>query len=300
MKILITGASGLVGSELVPRLKAIGHQVFKLSRKSAEKSDEISWDPYDGFAPSESAKLEGIDAVVHLAGESIADGNWSDEKKKKIRDSRVLGTRTLVDAIKNLEKPARIFVGSSAIGFYGSRGDEILTEESEAGKGYLPDVCKEWEAETDKAADFGARVVNVRTGIVLSKEGGALGKMLTPFSLGLGGVIGSGKQYMSWISIDDLVNILIFVLNNDSIDGAVNATAPDPATNAEFTKALGSVMNRPTIIPVPEFGIKLLFGEMGERLVIEGARVIPEKLKEAGYKFIYEDLEAALKHALKS
>lgn len=300
MKILVTGASGLVGSELVPRLIAVGHQVFKLSRKPAQKSDEISWDPYEGFESAESAKLEGIVAVIHLAGESIADGNWSVEKKKKIRDSRVLGTRTLVSTLKKLEKPPRIFVGSSAIGFYGSRGDEQLTEESDAGKGYLPDVCKEWEAEADKAAEFGARVVHVRTGIVLSKEGGALGKMLTPFSFGLGGVIGSGKQYMSWISIDDLVNILMFTLNNDSIEGAVNATAPQPATNEEFTKTLGSVMNRPTFIPVPEFGIKLLFGEMGERLVIEGARVIPKKLEEAGFKFTYEDLESALKHALKS
>ncbi|MEZ5344369.1 MAG: TIGR01777 family oxidoreductase [Pyrinomonadaceae bacterium] len=300
MKILVTGASGLVGSELVPRLKAIGHQVFKLSRNAADNPDEISWDPYIGFAPDESEKLEGMDAVVHLAGESIADGNWSEEKKKKIRDSRVLGTRTLVGALNDLKKRPRIFVGASAIGFYGSRGDETLTEESEAGEGFLPDVCIEWEAEADKAAEFGARVVHVRTGIVLSKDGGALQKMLTPFNFGLGGVIGSGKQYMSWISIDDLVNILIFVLNNDDMKGAVNATSPNPATNEEFTKTLGAVLSRPTILPVPEFGIKLLFGEMGERLVIEGARVIPEKLGEAGYKFSYEELEPALRHALEN
>ena len=298
MKILVTGASGLVGNELVPRLIAIGHQVFKLSRKAAEESDEISWDPKEGFESEEFAKLEGLDTVVHLAGESVADGSWSDEKKARIRDSRVIGTRTLVEALGKTEKPPRVFISASAIGFYGDRGDEILNETSEAGEGFLPDVCKEWEEETAKASDFGARVVSARIGIILSKDGGALAKMITPFSYGVGGVIGSGKQYMSWIGLQDLVKLFVFLINNDGIEGVVNATSPNPITNEEFTKTLGSIVSRPTVLPVPEFGIKLIFGEMGEKLLLEGARVVPEKLQEAGFEFEHPNLEEALRKAL--
>ena len=288
----------MVGSALVLRLEEIGHKVLKLSRKEAEESNEVKWDAIDGFVDTEFSKLEGIYAVVHLAGESVADGNWSDEKKTKIRESRVLGTRTLVDALKRLKDAPKIFISASAIGFYGDRDDELLTEESEAGSGFLPDVCKEWEAEAFKAKDFGARVVALRTGIVLSKKGGALAKMITPFSYGVGGVVGTGKQYMSWVTLTDLVKLIVFLVNNDEVKGVVNATTSNPVTNEKFTKTMGKVVNRPTILPVPGFGIKLIFGEMGEKLLLEGARVLPKKLEEYGFEFEFPDLEEALKHAL--
>ena len=295
MKILVTGASGLVASHLMPTLKAKGHEIYKLSRSEAKNADEIQWDAYEGFAPSEQSKLEGFDAVIHLAGDNVADGNWSEAKKRSIRDSRVKGTRTLVDALKKCEKPPKIFIAASATGFYGNRGDEILTEESAAGSGFLPEVCTEWENESIKAADFGARVVMPRIGVVLTKDGGALEKMLTPFKFGVGGTVGSGEQFMSWIALDDLIRIIHFALENENLNGAVNAVAPNPVTNKEFTDTLGRVLNRPTIIPVPAFGIKFLFGEMGETLLLQGARVVPEKLENAGFEFKFTELETASK-----
>jgi TIGR01777 family protein len=298
MKILISGAGGLVGSHLIPVLKEKGHEIFRLVRKIPETPDEIRWDAQKGFSKSEKARLEGFDAVVHLAGDNVASEKWSAEKKRKIRESREIGTRVLVEALGETENPPKIFVSASAIGFYGDRRDEVLTEESPKGEGFFPEVCDAWEKEARKAEAFGARVVNPRIGIVLAKDEGALAKMLLPFKLGVGGVIGSGKQWMSWIGIEDLIRIFVFALENENLRGVYNATAPNPVTNEEFTKTLGRVLRRPTVLPLPEFAVKLLFGEMGETLLLEGCRVLPERLMKAGFEFKHADLETSLRAVL--
>jgi uncharacterized protein len=298
MKILISGASGLIGTHLIPTLKAKGHEIYSLVRKTPKSPDEIRWDAGTGFTAADQAKLENFDAVIHLAGDNVASENWSAEKKRRIRESRATGTRVLVEALKKCARPPKIFVSASATGFYGNRGDEDLTEESPKGEGFLPDVCEEWEREAAKAEGFGARVTMLRTGVVLTKDGGALEKMLTPFKFGVGGTVGSGKQWMSWISLDDVLEIYHFALETDALRGAVNTTAPHPVTNEEFTQALGKALHRPTVVPVPEFAIKLLFGEMGERLLLEGQKVLPKKLQDAGFQFKYLSLEEALKQAV--
>lgn len=297
MKILISGASGLVGKHLIPTLKAKNHEIYKLVRKTPKADDEIEWNAEVGFSDAEQAKLENFDAVIHLAGDNVASENWSDEKKRKIKDSRVVGTRVLVDALKKCENPPKIFLSASATGFYGEREDEILTEDSAPGKSFLADVCMAWEDEIKRAEAF-ARVAFLRIGIVLAKDGGALEKMLTPFKFGVGGTVGSGKQWMSWIALDDLIKIFHFALDDENRRGAFNAVAPNPVTNAEFTDTLGKVLHRPTILPIPEFAIKLLFGEMGETLLLEGTRVLPKRLQEAGFEFEFANLEAAMKHAV--
>ena len=299
MKILISGASGLVGTHLIPVLEAKDHEIYSLVRKTPKNEREIQWDAGKGFSEKEQARLENFDAVVHLAGDNVASENWSQDKKRRIRESRSTGTRVLVEALKKTSNPPETFVSASASGFYGDRKDEVLTEESTKGEGFLPDVCDEWERETRRAEEFGARVVSLRIGVVLSKDGGALDKMLTPFKMGVGGVVGSGKQWMPWIALDDLVNVIVFALDNAELKGAVNTISPGIVTNEGFTKALGAALSRPTILPIPEFAIRLLYGEMGETLLLQGQRMIPEKLQNAGFEFQYPKLEDALKHVLK-
>ena len=297
MKILVTGASGLVGSALVPRLTKGGHCVQRLVRPpDASGPDEILWDP--AAERIDTGSLEGIDAVVHLAGENIAGGRWTDARKGRIRTSRVSGTRLLTRAVAGLERPPSVFVCASAIGIYGDRGEELLTEDSAPGTGFLAEVCREWEAACAPAREAGIRVVNLRFGAVLSAAGGALKKMLLPFKLGLGGRLGSGRQSMSWVSIDDAVGAVDHSLHANALDGSVNVVAPKPVTNREFTRTLGRVLRRWTILPVPGFALRLLFGEMAQELLLAGARVEPRRLLEGGYVFLQPDLESALRHLL--
>jgi len=297
MKVLITGASGLIGTALQKSLKDKGYEMLLASRKEAKDSRHIQWDAEKGF--SEPEKLEGIDAVVHLAGESVFGLSWSDAKKKAIRDSRVHGTRSVVAAISKLKDRPKVLVAASAIGFYGDRGDEEMTESSAAGDTFLAEVSKEWESEARRAEDAGIRTVLLRTGIILSKDGGALGTMLLPFKLGVGGVVGSGKQWMSWISIDDHIRVINYAIENENVRGAVNSVSPHPVTNQEFTKTLGEVLYRPTILPLPAFAVSIVFGEMGDELLLSSMRVLPKRLEDASFEFEYPDLKAAIEQAVK-
>lgn len=299
MKILITGASGLIGKALQRSFAEKGYEMLLASRSEAKDEQHIQWNAETGFADEDLKRLEGLDAAIHLAGENIAGLRWTEDKKKAIRDSRVIGTRTMIEAFAKLEKKPKTFIAGSAMGFYGDRGDEELTEASPAGTTFLADVCKEWEAESRRAEDLGIRTVLLRTGIVLSKDGGALATMLTPFKFGVGGVVGNGKQWMSWISLDDVVGVLNFALENENVRGAVNNVAPNPATNEEFTKTLGEVLYRPTFLPLPEFAVHMVFGEMGDALLLDSTKVIPKRLKDAGYEFKFTDLKKALEHAVK-
>ncbi|MGH9933063.1 MAG: TIGR01777 family oxidoreductase [Pyrinomonadaceae bacterium] len=296
MKILIGGSHGLVGTALIKTLEAEGHEISRLVRHYPNSSSEIEWSP-DRYSIA-LARIEGFDAVVNLAGESIAEGRWTEEKKRRIRESRVKGTKLLGDALANLTNRPKTFICASAIGYYGNRGDELLTEASAPGKDFLADVCVEWEKATALATEKGIRVVNARFGVILDQHGGALAKMLPPFRMGVGGRIGDGKQWMSWIALDDIVGALNFALTNDSLRGSVNFVAPNPVTNAEFTKTLGKALSRPTLFPIPAFGVRLMFGEMGEALLLGGQRVAPERLKEFHYNFQYPELLAALRHLL--
>lgn len=297
MKVLITGASGLIGKALQRSLEEKGWEMLLASRSEPKDASHIQWSVEDGF--NDPAKLEGIDAVVHLAGESVNGLRWTDEKKKAIRDSRVKGTRNVVDAISKLKHKPKVLVSASAIGFYGERGDEEVTESSAAGDTFLADVSKEWEAESRRAEDAGIRTVLLRTGIVLSKDGGALGTMLLPFKMGVGGVVGSGKQWMSWISLDDHIAAINYVIENENIRGAVNSVSPHPVTNEEFTKTMGDVLYRPTFIPLPEFAVSMLMGEMGDELLLTSTKVLPKRLEDAGFNFEFPELKTALEHAVK-
>ena len=296
MKILISGASGLVGTALIKSLEPEGHEIFRLVRHAPNSQAEVEWSP-DRYSIA-LARIEGFDAVVNLAGDSIAEGRWTEEKKRRIRESRVKGTKLLGDALANLTKRPKTFICASAIGYYGNRGDELLTETSAPGDDFLAEVCVEWEKATALATEKGIRVVNARFGVILDSHGGALAKMLPPFRLGLGGRVGNGKQWMSWIALDDVIGGIKFALANDSLKGPVNFVAPNPVTNAEFTKMLGKVLSRPTLFPIPAFGVRLVFGEMADALLLSSQRVEPERLQEAGYQFQFSRLNEALGHAL--
>jgi uncharacterized protein (TIGR01777 family) len=297
MIIAITGSSGLVGSALVHALEADGHLIRPVVRRAPRAgANEIRWDPDRGMI--DAAEFASVDAVVHLAGENIAAHRWTESFKQKILTSRIRGTKLLCDTLAGLASKPTVLISASAIGYYGNRGDELLDESATSGGGFLAEVCQQWEAATVPARDADIRVVNLRIGFVLSKNGGGLAKMLTPFRLGLGGVIGSGNQYMSWIALDDLVRVIQFTLSAAAIAGPVNAVAPTPVTNREFTKTLGRVLRRPTIFPMPAFATKLAFGEMADDMLLGGARVEPRALTNARFEFHYPQLDSALRHVV--
>lgn len=287
MKILVTGSTGLVGSELVPFLKNAGHEVSSLRRPQ-------QWDPEKGTI--DRSAFGGIDAVVHLAGENIASGRWTAARKARIRDSRVKGTKLISEALTN----QKVLVSASATGFYGNRGNELLREDSGPGRGFLADVCRQWEAATDPATRKGIRVVHLRTGLVLSRTGGAMGKMLLPFKLGVGGKIGSGQQYWSWISLDDECGAILHCLEAGGLHGPVNLVSPTPVTNLEFTKTLGRVLSRPTILPMPAFAARLALGEMADELLLASARVEPAKLLASRFGFKHREMEPTLRYLLRA
>jgi uncharacterized protein (TIGR01777 family) len=294
-RILISGASGLIGKALIPALENRGDEVYRLVRREARNQREIHWDPTQEVPPQ---LVSGFDLVIHLSGESVA-GYWTESKKRRIRDSRVVSTRNLATALAKAEKPPRTFLCASAIGYYGNRGEEILNEGSPSGQGFLAEVSREWEAATSPAVQAGIRVVNLRIGVVLSRDGGALKQMLLPFRLGVGGRIGSGRQWFSWIHIDDLVAAVLHILQTPDLEGPVNMVSPNPVTNAEFTKALAMAVRRPAILPVPGFVLRLAFGEFAEEGLLASARVLPRKLEEIGFVFRHPELAAALQDLLK-
>jgi uncharacterized protein (TIGR01777 family) len=296
MRIAVTGSTGLIGRRLLPFLKSGGHTVLPIVRKPTGAPGEITWNPDRGEIDAKA--LEGCDAVIHLAGESIAGGRWNPGRKERIRSSRTKGTALLARTIASLEQKPRVFVSTSGIGFYGNRGDELLTEASTTGEGFLAEVCRVWEAAADPARAAGIRVVHPRFGVVLASEGGMLKQLALPFKLGLGGRIGSGKQYVSWIAIDDLLGVLLEAVMNENLEGPVNVVAPGVVTNAEFTKALGRAFRRPTIVPIPAFAIKAAFGEMADELLLVSQRSVPARLNDEQFPYTYPTIDAALRHEL--
>ncbi len=296
MDVLVSGATGLIGSALIPALRDGGRRVRRLTRSGDSAEDAVLWDPSAGTIDAD--RLAGVDAVVHLAGESIAQGRWTVAKKARIRDSRVKGTRLLAETLAGLPTPPGVMISVSATGYYGDRGNELLTEESAPGNNFLAGVGREWEAAADPAREAGIRVVHPRFGIVLSTEGGALATTLPIFKLGAGGRIGSGRQYWSWISIDDVVGAVLHALATESLEGPVNVVAPDPPTNAEYTRTLGRVLGRPTIFPLPAPAARIALGQVADELLLASQRVEPARLKESGYSYRHPELEGALRHLL--
>jgi len=294
-RILVSGVSGPIGAALLPSLKSSGWNVVRLVRGPVNGEGQISWDPTKPLAPE---AVSGFDAVVHLAGESIF-GRWTANKKRKIRESRVNGTLTLAHAMAQAQERPKVFVCGSAIGYYGNRGEELVSEQSAPGTGFLADTCQEWEEATTPAVQADIRTAHLRTGIVLSPKGGALGAMLLPFKLGLGGRTGGGQQWMSWIDVRDMVGAIHHILKNDLMQGPVNMVAPKPVRNAEFAATLASVLSRPAILPMPVFAVKAVFGEMGEELLLGSQKVEASKLISSGYPFRYRELRGSLEGLLK-
>lgn len=293
MRILISGSSGLIGRNLINGLLKDGHEVTRLVRNASKSTENTVLIDYEN-EKYELSNFEGFDTVVHLAGENIA-GRWTETKKRNIAKSRIDTTRLLINIFKNVNNPTKHFLCASAIGIYGNTGETVIDETSDLGSGFLPNLADRWEKEANCAADFGARVVNLRIGLVLDKNDGALSKMLTPFKFGLGGNVGDGKQYWSWISINDVVSSIIFIINNQNIEGPVNLVSPNPCTNADFTKTLAGVLQRPAFFHIPSTLVKLLFGEMGEQVLLFGTKVNPKILLENNYRFIDTDLKQTLK-----
>ena len=296
LRMVVSGSSGLIGRQLVAFLRTGGHDVKRLVRTTATAADEISWDPARGDI--DAAALESVDAVIHLGGVSIADGLWTEERKAAIRQSRIDGTSLLARTLASLQHPPRVFVSASAIGFYGDAGDELLTEASPAGNGFLAEVCQAWERATEPASAAGIRVVTPRFGLVLSGGGGFLKRLLPVFQFGLGGPLGSGDQYMSWIALDDLLVVLLSAIADDRLAGAVNAVSPHPVTNREFTEMLGNIVKRPAIISIPAAALHLLPGGMGDEIFLASQRVQPTKLQDIRFRFAFSTLEGALRHEL--
>jgi len=296
LKVVVTGSHGLIGSELAMTLERAGDEVTRLVRSQPGPGDAL-WDLRE--ATIDAPALEGHDAVVHLAGAGIGDHRWTDAYKREVSDSRVRATVLLCETLAKLDRPPRVLVSGSAVGLYGDRGDEELTEASGPGTGFLADLVTEWEAATEAASDAGIRVVRLRSGVVLSRKGGALKKQLLPFKLGAGGKLGSGKQWLSWIALDDEIAAILHLIRRDTLRGPVNATAPNPVTNAEFTKALGAALKRPTIATVPRFALKAIFsGQMADEMLLAGQRVLPRALEASGFTFSLPRLNEALRAML--
>ena len=299
MRVTITGATGLIGRRLVSALKERGDEVTVLSRspgkaRSALGVDAVAWDPMAGSAPAEA--LSGRDAVVHLAGENVAQ-RWTETSRRAIRESRETGTRNLVAGLRSADPRPSVLVASSAVGYYGKHGDEVVDESTPAGDDFLAEVCVAWEREASAAEELGLRVVTIRTGVVLDADGGALGKMLTPFKLGAGGPVAGGDQYMPWIHAEDVSGMYLAALDGGDWRGPVNASAPEPVTNRDFSKALGRALHRPAVAPIPAFALRLLYGDMAE-IVTEGQRAVPRRALELGYAFRHPDLDEALRDAV--
>jgi hypothetical protein len=294
-RVLVSGVSGPIGAALLPSLSSAGYEVSRLVRHAPRGSGEISWNPYAKIDPK---LVSGFDAVIHLSGESIV-GRWTRAKKQAIRESRLTSTRNLATALSQAASRPLVFVCASATGFYGDRGDEILTETSSSGQGFLAELCGEWEAASRITKDNGIRTINIRTGLVLSNKGGALTQMLTPFKLGLGGRVGSGHQWWSWIHIADVIGAVLHGIKTEGIFGPVNVAAPAPVTNADFTRVLAGVLRRPAVVPAPAFALRLAFGEMADEVLLSSQRVQPEVLEHTGYSFQFTDLRLALADLLR-